>query len=220
MPRRISHVSSSRGFSLIELTVVLAVIVTLALILTPATAGFINDSRIARARNDCRTIATAILQFYQDTGSFPEWSAAPQGASDPQVRFDVLVSPGRAPLVSGADATPSGLRASAWGQGRAGHLADQLIRDTPGYAVRGGPLQPGWNGPYLSSALGPDPWNNQYVVNIGLIDAGASVEDGHGRVKQAVWILSAGPDGIIETPFRQPVTGAVLGGDDIGVRIQ
>jgi len=46
--------------------IVLAVIVTLALILTPSIANFINDSRSARARNDVQTIAVAITQFFKE----------------------------------------------------------------------------------------------------------------------------------------------------------
>ena len=46
------HRESMRGFTLIELTVVLAVLVTLALVLTPSITNFINDSRVARARTD------------------------------------------------------------------------------------------------------------------------------------------------------------------------
>src|SRR5919202_1279955 len=56
--------TSAAGFTLIELTVVLAVIVTLALILTPSVTNFINDSRVARARTDTQTIAAAVVQFY------------------------------------------------------------------------------------------------------------------------------------------------------------
>ena len=57
------------GFTLIELTVVLAVLVTLALVLTPSITNFINDSRVARTRSDTQTLATAVIQFYKDNGS-------------------------------------------------------------------------------------------------------------------------------------------------------
>ena len=70
---------SAGGFTLIELTVVLAVIVTLALVLTPSVTNFITDSRVARARRDTQTIATAIHQFFKDTGFFPQWSLAQNG---------------------------------------------------------------------------------------------------------------------------------------------
>ena len=46
---------AAEGFTLIELTVVLAVIVTLALIPTPSMGAFINDSRVARTQKDAQT---------------------------------------------------------------------------------------------------------------------------------------------------------------------
>jgi hypothetical protein len=41
-----------------------------------------------------------------------------------------------------------------------------------------------------------------------------------GQTKRAVFVLSAGPDGMIQTPFEQDATNVVLGGDDILERIQ
>jgi type II secretory pathway pseudopilin PulG len=39
----------------------------------------------------------------------------------------------------------------------------------------------------------PDPWGNAYLVNIAALKTGGTV-----------WVLSAGPDGIIQTPFLAP----------------
>ena len=36
----------------------------------------------------------------------------------------------------------------------------------------------------------PDPWGNAYLVNIAALKSGG-----------AVWVLSAGPDGVVQTPF-------------------
>ena len=46
----------------------------------------------------------------------------------------------------------------------------------------------------LSRVIGdvnPDPWGNTYLVNVA----------GPGRM----WVISAGPDGILQTPFASPV---------------
>lgn len=201
----------AQGFTLIELTVVLAVIVTLALILTPSIGNFINDSRMARARTDCQTIAAAIVQFYRDTGFFPQWAAAASGGPGSiQNRIQVLTTQGNPPL----EDSPS-----AWSTSVPSSLADQLLVNAPGYAMRTASSQFGWNGPYLSSELQSDPWGNRYVINIGLIDVSPGVQTTTG-LKSAVWVLSAGPNGVLETPFSRPVTSAVLVGDDIGIRIQ
>lgn len=211
-PGALTAHATRRGFTLIELTVVLAVIVTLALVLTPSVSNFINDSRAARARTDCQTLAAAIVQFYRDTGFFPQWALSHQGGAGlGDSRLQILVSDGAAPL----EDIPT-----LWTGGRAGSLADQLIRNGPGYALRTPSTQFGWNGPYVASALGPDPWGRRYVVNIGLIDTSPGTVTLDGRVKSAVWVLSAGANGTIETPFTQSALTGQLFGDDIGQRIQ
>jgi type II secretory pathway pseudopilin PulG len=198
---------------LIELTVVLAVLVTLALILTPSIANIISDSRSTRARSDCQTIAAAIVQFYRDTGFFPQWATALAGGpGPPDIRLQLLVTPGRTPFEE---------QISQWTQGASDLMADQLLANAPGYTMRSTTSQFGWNGPYLSSELGSDPWGNRYAVNIGLIDTSPGVQTTAGRPKSAVWVLSAGPNGTIETPFVQSTIAATVPvGDDIGFRIQ
>jgi prepilin-type N-terminal cleavage/methylation domain-containing protein len=204
---------ASVGFTLIEMTVVLAVIVTLALVLTPSIANSITDARIARARNDCRTIANGIYQFFRDTGYFPAWRAAQAGGAGMAVnRLQVLVGGGSAPL----EDVPT-----LWTTGIAGSLADQLVTNAPGYAMRTPSSQFGWNGPYFSSDIGADPWGHRYSVNVALIDLSPGAATAGGQAKMAVWVLSAGPNGIIETPFAASIlTAAQPGGDDIGTRIQ
>ncbi len=56
-------------------------------------------------------------------------------------------------------------------------------------------------------ALSPDPWGNCYVVNLAATSSG-----------MAVWALSAGPDGIIDTPFVASSDAPV--GDDVRMRIR
>jgi prepilin-type N-terminal cleavage/methylation domain-containing protein len=201
-----------RGFTLVELTVVLAVIVTLALILTPSVTTFISESRQARARTDCQMIASAVVGFYRDTGFFPQWAQAQAGGPGPAPqRLQLLVTPG---------ALPAEVAPSPWTTGTSGLLADQLTANGPGYTMRTVTSTIGWNGPYVSSEFRPDPWGNRYIVNIGLVETSAGVVNELGQPKAAVWVLSAGPNRIIETPFLQPVTAAAVGGDDIAFRIQ
>jgi prepilin-type N-terminal cleavage/methylation domain-containing protein len=208
----VKHRLALAGFTLIELTVVLAVIVTLALILTPSIANFINDSRVARAQSDCQTIASAVVQFYRDNGFFPQWKLANKGGPG-QIQDQVAL------LVSGGN-IPTELTPTQWSTGSSGLLTDQLMTNTPAYTLRTPTAQFGWNGPYLSSDIGSDPWNNRYMVNVGLIDTSVGAVGLSGVPKNAVWVISAGPNGTIETPFSQIVTAATRGGDDIAIRIQ
>jgi prepilin-type N-terminal cleavage/methylation domain-containing protein len=201
-----------RGFTLIELTVVLAVIVTLALVLTPSIINFINDSRVARARADTQTLSAALIQFYRDTGFFPQWTAANAGGPGLAAnRVDLLVSVGNTPTV----ATPN-----LWTTGTTDLLSDQLVSNAPAYSVRTATSTFGWNGPYLSNTISADPWNNRYMVNIGLIDTTQGTQAALGGTKSAVWIISAGSNIAIDTAYNQAMTIATIGGDDIGIRLQ
>ena len=200
------------GFTLIELTVVLAVIVTLALILTPSITNFINDARVARARNDTQTIAGAVIQFYKDNGFFPQWTAAVSGGPGTAAnKVDLLIGPGNVPTVTSAN---------LWTTGTTDTLAHQLLNNTPAYTAKTATSQFGWNGPYISSDIGADAWNNRYAVNTGLIDTNQGTQTSGGVTKSAVWVISAGPNGQIETSYTQAITSAVSAGDDIAVRIQ
>ncbi len=72
----------------------------------------------------------------------------------------------------------------------------------------------GWKGPYLTD-FKSDPWGSKYYINATYLQPGSA--------NNAVWVLSAGPNQIIETNFAQPASGATapsLGGDDIGHRIK
>jgi hypothetical protein len=217
MPCHLQHATHRRptsGLTVVELTVVLGVLVTLALTLTAPVLAVIANARGVRARTDCHVLMSAISQFHRDTGFFPQWMASQAGGPGPhQGRLQLLGTNGNLPLEE---------QSSAWSTGQSGLLVDQLVDNVPGYTKKSATSPLGWNGPYyLPSDLDSDPWGHRYVVNIGLIDASPGVLTKTGRPKSAVWVLSAGPNGMIDTPFFQPLTAAVTtGGDDIGYRIQ
>ena len=88
--------------------------------------------------------------------------------------------------------------------------------------MKGGPNQFGWAGPYLNTPeIGADPWGNRYMINVCFLDPSPGALDAKGQVKYSVWAISAGPNGIIETSFAQPVTsGGMIFGDDVATIIQ
>ena len=57
-------------------------------------------------------------------------------------------------------------------------------------------------------ALSADPWGNCYVVNLAAVGAPGTV----------VWVLSAGPNGVIDTPFRLESASPVA--DDVAAPIR
>jgi len=58
-----------------------------------------------------------------------------------------------------------------------------------------------WNGPYVEK-LEPDPWGNAYLMNSEALF----------NNQERMWILSAGPNGVVDTSAES----AEIGGDDIG----
>lgn len=195
-------------------------VATLALIFVLALAGAVAwpsirryNERIAanRAHRDAEAIREALIRFYEDNTFFPLWDRTPAGENQQLGRVDLLVGDGAAPTA------PPG---SEWMSTHVGTLADVLLANTPSYAVRTDPTGVGWAGPYVTRSPAADPWRHRYVVNIGLISVTARNPDEPSPPKYAVWVLSAGPNGTIDTPYKQPIASATLAGDDIGVRVQ
>jgi len=61
-----------KGFTLIELIVVVAIIVILAAILLPFIINRVEDSKISRTIGEIRSLKTAVLLYYNDLGVFPD----------------------------------------------------------------------------------------------------------------------------------------------------
>ena len=61
-----------RGFTLIELIVVVAIIIILAAILLPMITNRISDARLSRLASEYRTIKTAVAMYYADVGALPQ----------------------------------------------------------------------------------------------------------------------------------------------------
>ncbi len=199
-----------RGFTLIEIVIVLAVIAVLAAFLIPTMWGHSEKSRALRAMNDCKTIAEAIMNFYQDTRAWPVYSDSATTPVTPpsKATIDVLFTDGNeAELGSNITGWPPGGNRSA--------LQDHLEKGrTSGGQSYPTALPFAWKGPYLTD-FKSDPWGSKYYINATYLQPGSA--------NNAVWVLSAGPNGLIETNFTQPVSGTMapsLGGDDIGYRIK
>lgn len=200
-----------KGFTLIEVIVAIAVVAILAGVITPSVIKHLDDSKRARAKNDCLVIGSAIGSFYKDVGRMPTMDT--QGRS----RIELLVSAGNVPAQAGGirnwnDATTAG---------DCDLLINHLTTNTPkGQTANVYPTtgERAWLGAYQTD-FPADPWGNRYAINIG-----NTLNPTNPSLSYAVWVLSAGPNGTIETNFNPavPAPGVTLqtGGDDIVYRLQ
>jgi hypothetical protein len=214
--------------------------------MSPLVSESINTARAVKAKSDAQLIAMGLINFQKDLGADALAFTQP-AAGARALRGDalphVLASEGSAPeIVDSQDepgvelaattilANPLGRGGRSrrsgvaerrqWRESRAERIDDHLVHNRRGYRYRQPGEYGGWNGPYLSQEVTGDPWGNQYLVNSQWFDGGSTVADSQGRPRRAVFVVSAGGNGVIETPFEQSVVDAAAFGDDIVVRIQ
>ncbi|MCP5108504.1 MAG: prepilin-type N-terminal cleavage/methylation domain-containing protein [bacterium] len=222
-----------KGFTLIEMVVVLAVVAVLAAILFPTIARHITDAKITRVVNEEQVITAAVMALYKDTGRWPNTNAA--GAAGPQGNSNRLLSGDVGDAVATGTAPGAQAGAANWGA-IAGeqYLFDFLYFNDPDcnstpnevsdYPTVG---EFSWRGPYLERRTFLDPWGFQYVISSRYLppNTTATVDD------HRVLILSSGKDQLWSTAYGDAITrlsaapaddvyGPYEGGhDDIGVVI-
>lgn len=199
---------NTKGFTLIELAVVLAIIAVLAAILTPMAINYLDQARVSRAMADASTISQAIQLYRRDTGYYPIYASlahAQAGTTD----YGTLVGAGNIPTVTG----------SGWG-GNLGAVGTTIgsivtVLNTAPTSMGTNAENPGkasYRGPYIGT-LDTDPWGNAYIVG-NLSPTFGNLASTH------AFVVSAGPDGQLQTSAIQTSTsGAAASGDDILVQI-
>jgi len=200
--------SHNKGFTLIEMVVVLAVVAILAAILTPTISKNINDAKIARATNEAQVIAASIGSFFKDTGRWPT-----SDGSDLTDNVELLYGPGDEPAAdAGGTNVNNWLRdTTSW---ETDEFGNHLIQNNPGADATDYPtaatLELRWRGPYLTE-IKADPWGSHYACNIIYT---------YNTTTNAVCVWSAGPDRTASVDAIQAATTFALNGDDIVYRIQ
>lgn len=66
-----SKINNNRGFTLIELIVVMAVIAILVLLATPKFLGYTKDAKVTAMKADCKVLSNAALQYNIDEEGWP-----------------------------------------------------------------------------------------------------------------------------------------------------
>ncbi|MCP4156295.1 MAG: prepilin-type N-terminal cleavage/methylation domain-containing protein [bacterium] len=207
--------NDTKGFTLIEMVVVLAVVAILAAILTPTITQNMNDAKIARATNEAQVIGAAMASFFKDTGRWPTKTDAASTADF----YYVLNGDGNA-MNAGSTSAVWSSDGGTWAAQK-DTFHNHLARNTPGdasaeanqYAITGD-LR--WKGPYITE-IKADPWGTHYSCNVISFWYNAAYRG------YAIFVLSAGSNRQANTAYNQQVQGATtpaFSDDDIGFRIQ
>jgi prepilin-type N-terminal cleavage/methylation domain-containing protein len=189
----------SRGFTLIELAVVLAIIAVLAAILTPIVTGYLDQARVARAQADTRTIADAVKLYQRDTGRWPVYLSATDFSTN-------TVAGGKA-LIGGSIGSNPADGLAAWNVGSVigtSSLETYLNGNLTGVSTTNTFPKAGFRGPYISS-LDSDPWGNRYILTASNLAA----------TTNHAYVISAGPNGVLDTVMNQATAQFAVGSDDI-----
>jgi type II secretory pathway pseudopilin PulG len=241
--------ADARGFTLVEVAIILMVLSVLSLVLLPGMGSYLRDARLARARTDVVAIQRAVLRFLEDTGEAvfrcvgngnrdtSEGGSEDASNPDPYYTLEMLISDGDTPDGEG-DVGDSWRWREPWSGHPVDTLANHLVTNTPGNewwaryrtpddlrtgapsrqfafaSQQGMGARFAWRGPYVSGRVGSDPWGNRYAVNVQYLDpvADSATGDDAGYLYD-VFVLSAGPDEEVDTPFS--IDGVSAGDDDL-----
>lgn len=190
-----SNLAANKGFTLIEIIVILAVISILVAILTPTVLKYIDEARGDRAQNDVGNISAMINDLIKDTGQYPGNKLDTTATAN-----TFLCGPGNV-----------GLSGQTWGTtDTCEDLANHLVTNSPGTTATSDDYPSSgkfrWKGPYITN-ISEDPWGNAYQINASTLVGGNT---------SVTWVISAGPD----ATFQTSTSSTSLSGDDVGVRIK
>jgi len=216
-----------RGFTLVEMIFVLAIILTLIAIFLPLATSKLSDAKTAKAQADEDSISAALVSLFTDVGIWPaSHGTAP---ADQTLRYLVIGDPGTTgttivstnpTMVGGGWVTGAAVDQINFGFAPASPAQDpnnafnHLVVNNPNANATEGDAndyrstgKKRWRGPYISK-LGADPFGNNYIINIGAVTG-----TGAGTLStERGWILSAGPNGALNTA----ATDSAVSSDDIG----
>jgi hypothetical protein len=176
--------TTTRGLSLVEVTIMLFVLMLLTGVLAPSIMDFVRDAQWVKVKEDCEAIGVSVARLARDVGPCLKFDGT--GACTKTNRVDILYS-------DGPDVTPADMAGDAttnfYGGGatatdlnwhkddsRGDSMEHQLVDNgtgpnypSPADLNNGGTPGPsfglGWRGAYLSPPIGPDPWGHRYLVN-------------------------------------------------------
>ena len=197
-----------KGFTLIEVIVVAAIIAILAGILVPMIFNQIDESKKTRAAGDCKSLQQAVASVRSNTLRWPTYSIT----ADPCVEDvgyyikDTTVPP---TLAAGIP-IPTG---TAVGMYDVLGAPKDNAAGTVGacYSKVDNPSVSAWAGPYITQESGMDPWGHSYIIYVDNLKTASATKYG--------WVISTGPDGVLDTDITNPNMKNTEK-DDVGIRFE
>ena len=220
---------SQRGFTLVELVFVIAIIVVLASIFLPLAVSKLRKADEAATDASIQEIAAALASFYDDLRHFPACGEGPQA----ETTDCSPLGSGNNDLVFLAFGDGSGDLGAFYPDAATGsgnwdfqvnestdpdenngnnHLVvndpngDQTLASAADYVSSGSKR---WRGPYLAR-VSLDAWGRTFIAYVGAMEASGAFVSGATSGKG--WILSAGPNNSLSTT----PTSTSLDDDDRG----
>jgi len=212
-----------KGFTLIELVFVIAIIVILTALFLPTLFSQLDASKRSRADVDVQEIAAGIMAFFNDLDEMPNCDANCSTTFSEGVAF-LAFGEGFGDLSGDYPAeTLWALAANTEGTGSQNNGANHIVINSPDgnttendaadYKTAGAGKAKRWQGPYLTR-VSKDPYGKTYIAYVGAMSAGGTklTPASSSTAPQRGWIISAGENSVLDTDPH----AAALSGDDVG----
>ncbi|MFA5927967.1 MAG: type II secretion system protein [Candidatus Margulisiibacteriota bacterium] len=82
-----------KGFTLVELLIVMAVVAILVAIIIPSFKGMQEEGYLSKAEQEVQTLQTAVESYYRHNGEYPPDLTASLLAAKPQIIYQSLADP-------------------------------------------------------------------------------------------------------------------------------
>lgn len=220
--RLIKRLKGSEGYTLTEMTAVVATSAVLIGVMLPVAVGQVQNARITSASGDIRGISSAVSTILNDTQDYPMRSGATQ-AVDVRYARTILYStdedeifdrPENMSLFGGSGGADTKAAFASHEDSFTPHFYTNEVSSTSPVTTTklyAGVEKVQWKGPYLTSKK-LDPWGKSYVIFLRPVAFAADATGGlSGSIEENIMVFSAGPNRIVNTG----PTATSPGGDDL-----
>ena len=179
----------SKGYTLTEMTAVVATAGILTAVMLPVAVSQVQQGRITAAGGDLSAISSAVSSLLRDTGDYPMRSG-PKNTFDSRYAFTLLRSTGPDGIVvAEPDISILGTITSK------GTFEPHFFSNSVEYSTVGDQQ---WRGPYISKR-GFDPWGHSYLIYLEGVREAANPDNLTHTTLKNIIVISAGANGVVET---------------------